>query len=373
MTRAARRILTIPDCPRSPDRRPVVVHRLQFSPDGSTIAAWVGPARVGPTNRPGTYEVCWLDVGIGHVTRRTGLHNDTGFDPYPHWDPAVSPDLRLATLLGIEGLHLTFDDGSDRPFWDRSIKIPYEEVAGFCFHPDGRHLLAVGFQGLPPPYSDSPACQIIRCKPYQELATEHPPFVPYQVPNPFIPGQLTTITRRPLRDPWEVIADLPRKATTVSAQAVSPDGNTAVIGSTTGELWTAGLVSDQRASMSKQPRHTQSRSAVHRLAFSPKGDRVVSLHPDCVCSHSLSRGGSQWRTSAPIEQPQDFAFARGGETILITDLMGSIAETDTDSGHLRRTHEPTKGPLYGIAVAPIGKLAAVGLEAGRIVLWEPPE
>ena len=140
------------------------MHRLQFSPSGRRLAAWIGPDEVGQTGRPGTDEVCWLDPASGRVAYRTGLFNDPAFDPYPNWDPAVSPDLQVAALVVIDGFSLTLQDTRRSAATERRLAIPYQEVGGFCFSSDGRWLVTVGYQGKHPEAHREPAaCQVARC------------------------------------------------------------------------------------------------------------------------------------------------------------------------------------------------------------------
>jgi WD40 repeat protein len=364
------RIVRIRGYPTRPDQ-PTVVHRVQFGPGGRTLAAWLGPARVGATGRPGTYEVCWVDVASGRVSRRTGLLNDFGFAPYPNWDPAVSPDLRVAALLNIDGFTLTLHDTRRGQAGDRDVLFHYEEVSGFCFDPAGRWLFAAGYQGnRAPVFREPAACQVIRCEPARVLGARRPPFIPRQVPHPLIPGTFYTQTRPPPPDPWQIVADIPDRAAEVTAQVVAPDGRSVAAGSDRGTVWVFAIPSGSRLATLRRAPDRGGDRGVYRLTISPGGDQLAVLHRGCVAVRALSRPGATWRSGQPVEEPRDLAFTQDGAAVLVSDLSGSVFELDAASGRVRRAYPLGAGPLYGVTVAPRGRRAAAGAADGRVVLWE---
>jgi hypothetical protein len=373
MPKPSTKVIRIRKFVRPRDGRPVVVHRLRFGTDGQSLVAWFGPNQVGNERRPGTYELCWLALPSGRVTRRTGLLNDTGFEPYPNWDPAVTPDLRLAAYYCVDGSFITLDDGSNRPYRERSIGLPGEnggqETAGLCFGPDGRQLYMAGFRGLPPPFGDRPACQVMRCDPHRVLRRKPVPFVPRQVPNPFREGQFVTIYHPPLLQPWKVVADIPDPLATVTAQSVSLDGRMIAVGSSAGMVWLFDLKTGVHLAAYESPTKSRGDRSVYRLRFTRDGSGMIILDGIGLILRPLTGPGKAIRLRSLVEGCQDMALF-GDTTILVTTATESVLELDVKNGRSRHAYELGLGPLYGIAVDGNGRRAAAGLTDGRIVIWD---
>lgn len=369
MPKSKPRVIRVRGYPQRPDT-PAVVHRLQFAPDGQTLAAWIGPVLTRSVKWPGTDEVCWIDVSSDKVTRRTGLLNDFGFDPSPFRDMAVSADLCVATLF-TEDHWFTLDlhDSRRGETGNRKVTWDYEEMRGFCFDPTGRWLFAAGYRGSRMPARPDPAaCEIVRCDSVHVFRTPRPKSMTRTVELPPNSGNFITVKGSPASNPWQVVLEIPDRKAEITALAVAPDGQSLAAASDQGAGWTFALPSGKRLTSFHQLTEVGRDQTVYRLAFSPDGGRLFALGRKGITCRPLSRSGKGWRSGRAIKAPHDFAFTPDGTGLLVTDQAGSITGLDVMNGGVRRVYSLGAGPLYGLAVSP-SRQAAAGAIDGRIVLW----
>jgi WD40 repeat protein len=295
------------------------------------------------------------------------LLNDFGFDPLPNWDPAVSPNLKTLIWLDVDRWLIEVIENDV----NRDVTSHHEEVSGLCFDPTGRWLYMAGYRGSRMPARPEPAaCEVVRCDPVQVLCTPRPKVVTRTVEFPPNSGKFITVKGSPALNPWHSVVEIPDRKAEITALAVAPDGRSLAAVSDRGAGWVFALPSGERITTLRQLTDSGRDKGVYRLTFSPDGSRLVALGRNGIVCRVLSGSGKGWRSGSSVKAPRDFAFTSDGSALLVTDLSGKVVELETTNGHVIRTHSLDAGPLYGVAVSPDVRRAAVGAADGRIVLWE---
>ena len=368
MGASTRRPLHIPDCP-APGDEPSVVHRIQFAPSGRKLVAWIGPPHVGRKKRPGTFELCWLDFPSGHVTHRTGLLNDYEFDPYPEWDPAVSPDLRIATTFAIGDGYLAVHDLRRSSGRVRDWTISNPEVRCFCFSPDAEQLLTVEVRGeQTAAFREPPACQLVVAE--VQLLLQPPRVQPTEnwIPHPLIPGQMFNAVGGLPKLPWQVLAEIPDRRAFVTAIAVSPDGKTVAVGSDRGTIWVFSATDGEQVVSFPAQKSDKRPASVFRLLFSPANDRLAVLSTDGISIHPLTPKTSRGKSRVVVKNPQDMVFTSDGQALLVTDSLGNVVLVAVPTGEVQATCNPGVGQLFGLATHPNGEQVVAGCQNGTLTV-----
>jgi WD40 repeat protein len=221
--------------------------------------------------------------------------------------------------------------------------------------------------------------------------------------DPVREGQHARVNTRQIRK--SQIAVLEGHTDEVVSAAFSPDGIRLVTASTDGaaRIWDAGTGSPIAKFHSHGP--------VVAAAFSPNGKRLVTASPDSIVQVWDALTGQALTTIRHLESLRSVSFSRDGLHLLADDFAGNFVQWSAANGQLERAfdgaalgvsrgvfrgdgalfvgdgrkgpaivwesstghviatlpHEDTGGRI--LAINPGGDRAAVGLNDGRILLW----
>jgi WD40 repeat protein len=163
--------------------------------------------------------------------------------------------------------------------------------------------------------------------------------------------------------------------------AVSPDGRTVATVNRPGPNAPPG----NRIALWRYPHGTHRRTGAHsagsvsRIAFSPDGTLLATDDDwkrvrvwdartlDPVAQFAPRPVKKAKRPSVPVNH---FAFHPSGRYLAVAGTSGAVEFVDTTTWRSARCFDWKIGPVYGVAFARDGTLAAAGGAPGQVVVWD---
>jgi RNA polymerase sigma factor (sigma-70 family) len=325
---------------------------LAFSPDGQTLAAVVGTARIrlwdAGTGRPrGTYEAPEPDRSSRHFLLQS---------------LAFTPDGR--TLFA--GSH-------KRIFrWDTTTGTPLPPLAGHLawyvwglyVTPDGKRLVSVGDD-----------CTVRRWELPAGTEVPLPDGYAWYTAIAYAPDGRTLAVadgsgRIDLCEPATGKVRQILRATGLECGSLTftPDGKLLATGHADGaiHLWDTDTAAKRRV---LRPPSSGGRGAVSLLAFSPDGRRLLSgAAGGPLRLWDLAAGNTLWERSRG--KPRKALFGPDGKTIAVAAEGGPVVLLDASSGAVRRPLPMPKAMVAGMTFAAGGRILTTAHDDGVVRCWE---
>jgi WD40 repeat protein len=154
----------------------------------------------------------------------------------------------------------------------------------------------------------------------------------------------------------------------VTAVAVSPDGNVLAVGSggQEGTIWLLDPATGKEIG-----KLVQQKSWVMGLSFSADGRTLASQHGKTICLWDVQAGKELRAITEGAPGQDNIALAPDGKTVAQGDYFKGVVHLwDAASGKELRRMAGHKGGVYAVAFSPDGKmLASVGLDMA-VFLWD---
>jgi WD40 repeat protein len=167
-------------------------------------------------------------------------------------------------------------------------------------------------------------------------------------------------------DGFDELPELRGHTNDIGTVALSADGRWAASGSAdqTTRLWKL----ETRAQVAV----IKHRSWVQGVTFNPAGTLVAVAGGRSAGLYSVPEGKKMWAFSDHRGQVGSVAFSPSGKSLLSASEDGAVRHWDLETHRLLAVFRWKIGPVYAVAFAPNGMLAAAGGKADLIV-WDVDE